>query len=164
MTRGGFKEYIKGGASLNYLFGPKTEKALHTSFDSDFIRYFRRAAEAEKSLSDYWREVGLSFSLVEKRLTSSNCYSDSTHFLGCVEAVNSVLDQNEPPLELVTRSEGSIRQDFGALKVKESPETDDAIAEDAQRERVENEKRHRAWLALYNEGPGRSTSPPLPVG
>ena len=118
-----------------------------------------RAADGEKSLSDYWREVALPFSLIEKRLTVSSCYESATHFQGCVEAINAILDESEPPLVLVphtTRSESPDRQDFGSVKVRESRESsNEGLPEDIQHERDLMDKRHRAWLALFNEGRGK---------
>lgn len=61
-------------------------------------------AFSAKDIVEYWAETGLSDAHLKKLLSQKRCYSNENSFLGCIAAINSILNAGYPEHILTNKS------------------------------------------------------------
>jgi C-terminal peptidase prc len=120
----------------------------------------------EKTADKYWKDIGYSFDKVEAKLTEEICSSSLESFLGCVYAVNEVLDfypnKDKKNPKIVTlipafrvadteRFKGMVVS-FGEVQIAEVRSVDLSNVLKAQKSFVaEKQKMYEGWKKAYGQ-------------
>ncbi len=123
--------------------------------DAETFRAKPQQAEVPWEVESPWRDTGLDFGVLEKRVNTQSCQQAPKRFLACIAAVQSLLDTSPRALQLVHAdwlselgSDSRLQLMFGEVAVvetarEEHPNVLDEIS--ATRNRI------LAWQTSYHE-------------
>lgn len=116
------------------------------------------AFAGEKTEADYWKDLGLKFSDVEKSLTDQYCYQSEAYLQACANAVNQMLGYGSAPLAFIPEARrasegyGAATASFGSAAIATPPKkTVTSTAAAIRALRQEREANQKSWTTLFKD-------------
>lgn len=102
-----------------------------------------------------WKETGLDFEFIERRVTTASCHRTEVNFAACAKAIQALFDLNKRKLRLVVTEEIErisnrvIVGRFGVLAVVEQKDELDGQSRPVFEEIRARHEQEQAWRAAY---------------